>query len=260
MADIILKNANGEPIEYTGVSKIKVPTTDGGTAIFSEGSGSGSGSGSTTSSLKNYLDVKRSCYEFFYGLNELTNDELNEIISYDDTQNVRDMGYMFAECSNLTWIPLLNMENVTSMGYMCYSCYSLETLRLEKLIGAEYTISYCHNLRKVDINSLETDWLDYEFSSCYSLKAIIIRSFGVEPSYLYGEDVFSGCSHFFGTVDSMYNPQGLKDGYIYIPRENIEAFKESSLFIDYNIQVRALEDYTVDGTTTGDFDDAKAGL
>lgn len=257
MADIILKNANGEPIEYTGVSKIKVPTTDGGTAIFSEGT---SGGGEQERSLKKYLDVKKSCYEFFANKYELTSDELNEIISYNDTQNVNNMSYMFSSCNNLTWIPLLNMENVDEMMSMFDGCWSLETLHLEKLIGVEYTFSNCYELKKIDIDSFEADWLDYEFASCWSLKAIIIRSFGVEPADIYGEDVFSGCYHFFGIVNSTYNPQGLKDGYIYIPRENIEAFQESSLFIDYNIQVRALEDYTVDGTTTGEFDDAKAGL
>lgn len=41
MADIILKNANGTPQAYNGVTKIKVPTADGGTATFSEGSGGG---------------------------------------------------------------------------------------------------------------------------------------------------------------------------------------------------------------------------
>ena len=221
---------------------------------------SGTGGGETTSSLKKYLDVKKSCFEFFNNENELTSDELNEIISYDDTQNVQDMSWMFAGCSNLTWIPLLNLENVEFMGYMFDGCTSLETLRLERYINTEYTVNGCYNLKKLDINSFEMDCLDYDFSDCYSLKALIIREFKVDPVDLYGEEVFSGCYHFFGTVNSTYNPEGLKDGYIYIPRENIEAFQESSFFTEYNIQVRALEDYTLDGTTTGEFDDAKAGL
>lgn len=39
MANIILKNVSGAPQEYSGVTKIKLPTVEGGTAEFSEGSG-----------------------------------------------------------------------------------------------------------------------------------------------------------------------------------------------------------------------------
>lgn len=39
MANIILKNASGAPQEYSGVTKIKLPTIEGGTVEFSEGSG-----------------------------------------------------------------------------------------------------------------------------------------------------------------------------------------------------------------------------
>lgn len=36
MADIILKNEKGEPQEYIGITKITVPTIDGGSATFVE--------------------------------------------------------------------------------------------------------------------------------------------------------------------------------------------------------------------------------
>lgn len=39
MADIILKNAKGTPQLYSGVTKINVPTSDGGIATYSEGGG-----------------------------------------------------------------------------------------------------------------------------------------------------------------------------------------------------------------------------
>lgn len=41
MADIVLKNANGTPVVYNGVTKIKVPTSDGGTTIYTEGASGG---------------------------------------------------------------------------------------------------------------------------------------------------------------------------------------------------------------------------
>lgn len=39
MADIILKNEKGEPQEYIGVTKITIPTIDGGSATFTEDTG-----------------------------------------------------------------------------------------------------------------------------------------------------------------------------------------------------------------------------
>lgn len=40
MADIIIKDKNGNPVTYTGKTKIKVNTTSGGTAVFTEGGAS----------------------------------------------------------------------------------------------------------------------------------------------------------------------------------------------------------------------------
>lgn len=40
MADIIIKDKNGNPVTYTGKTKIKVNTTSGGTAVFTEGGSS----------------------------------------------------------------------------------------------------------------------------------------------------------------------------------------------------------------------------
>ena len=40
MPDIVLRNADGFPVTYTGVNKVLLPTADGGTAEFSQGGGS----------------------------------------------------------------------------------------------------------------------------------------------------------------------------------------------------------------------------
>lgn len=44
MSDIILKDADGQNVTYTGVEQISAPTTDGGVAVYTEGGGSGGGS------------------------------------------------------------------------------------------------------------------------------------------------------------------------------------------------------------------------
>ena len=46
-------------------------------------------------------------------------------------------------------------------------------------------------------------------------------------------------------------------GYIYVPRALVDSYKAASNWSTYANQFRALEDYTVDGTTTGALDESK---
>ena len=46
-------------------------------------------------------------------------------------------------------------------------------------------------------------------------------------------------------------------GYIYVPSALIEQYKVAENWSTYAAQFRALEDYTVDGTTTGALDESK---
>lgn len=46
-------------------------------------------------------------------------------------------------------------------------------------------------------------------------------------------------------------------GYIYVPSALVDTYKAAQYWSAYANQFRALEDYTVDGTTTGELDDSK---
>ena len=39
---------------------------------------------------------------------------------------------------------------------------------------------------------------------------------------------FNNCYHFTGTTDATYNPQGLKDGRIYVPDDKVDALKTAT--------------------------------
>jgi hypothetical protein len=114
----------------------------------------------------------------------------------------------------------------------------------------------CYLLKKIDISCYSLDIATSAFSGCRSLKALIIRNFDVNETL----NTLVGCYHITGTVDATYNPTGAKDGYIYVPRFNVNDLKYHSQWKPYASQLRVLEDYTIDGTTTGEFDDVKAGL
>ena len=96
------------------------------------------------------------------------------------------------------------------------------------------------------------------FESCYILTAVILRSEIV--CNLVNTAAFLDCYHLLGTVNKTYNPDGLKDGYIYVPASLVDSYKTATNWTTFADQFRALEDYTVDGTITGELDPAKTGV
>ena len=134
---------------------------------------------SDKSSLKNYLDIKKSCYELFsqYSLATiLTDDILKKLINYDDTSNVTDMGYMFDSCSSLTTIPQLDTSNVTNMGHMFYSCSSLTTipqLDTSNVSNMGSMFENCTSLTTIpQLDTSNVTYMGYMFDSCSSLTTI----------------------------------------------------------------------------------------
>ena len=56
---------------------------------------------------------------------------------------------------------------------------------------------------------------------------------------------FEHCYHFTGTVNSYYNPDGLKDGRIYVPDNMVDSLKSAtnwSAYADIIISLSSLEE------------------
>lgn len=239
----------GSFVKFTGISELyvtneiyRVATTGNPTQYEPVGS---------TLSLKDILNI-RNGQSLFYNCKSLTNDQLNSIIKFDDTENVTNMNDMFYSCDSLTTIPLLDTSKVTDMSQMFYSCDSLTTIPLldtSNVINMNYMFSDCSNLTtilfldtsnvtnmqgmfnncykltKIDISKLAS--LNYSFANgCYLLKTLIIRTMDTIPSLL--STSFNNCYHFYGTVNATYNPDGLKDGRIYVPDDKVESLKTAT--------------------------------
>ena len=151
-----------------------------------------------------------------------------------DTSNVDSMIFMFSSCSNLTSIPALNTSNVTNMNAMFAGCSKLTSvpeLDTSKVTNMVTMFQYCNLLEKIDITKLASN---NSFAyGCYSLKTLIIRTMGTIPSL--NSSAFNSCYHFYGTTNATYNPEGLKDGAIYVPDDKVEALKTAtnwSVFAD----------------------------
>ena len=205
-------------------------------------------------SLKTLLDATKSTYFLFLNYSGTSIDGL---ISYNDTENVTnmsnmfngcsklttisqldtssvtDMSRMFQNCSNLTTIPQLDTSNVTNMYSMFENCSNLTTipqLNTSKVINMSLMFNKCYKLTKIDITyfpSTNSSFARY----CKSLTKLIIRNMTTIPSL--NSNAFNDCYHFTGTTDETYNPQGLKDGRIYVPDDKVDALKTDTNWSKY---------------------------
>ena len=130
-----------------------------------------------------------------------------------DTNLVTNMSNMFNNCTKLTTIPQLDTSNVTNMMGVFYRCYKLATI----------------DITHMNINA--TYLSDSFANSCYSLTKLIIRNMTTIPKL--ESNAFDNCYHFTGTTNATYNPQGLKDGRIYVPDDKVDALKTASGWSTY---------------------------
>ena len=208
-------------------------------------------------SLKTLLDATQSCYHLFYGYSGIS---VNDLISYNDTENVINMKSMFSGCTNLTIEPQINTSNDTDMSYMFQNCEEitsisqldsskvtnmssmfqlcskLKSIKLDTRNVTNMTsmFEYCYKLETIDIthmNFTSNSSSDYFALACYSLTKLIIRNMNTIP--VLNSSAFSGCYHFTGETDSTYNPQGLKDGRIYVPDDKVEELKTATNWSKY---------------------------
>ena len=166
-----------------------------------------SGGGNT---LKVLLDATKSCYHLFYNYK---GESVNDLISYSDTSSVTTISNMFEDCTNLFTIPQLNTSNVTNMSNMFYSCSNLKTIDITHM------------------KTTSTSRASYFAAGCYSLTKFIIRNMTTIP--VINTNSFESCFHFTGTIDSSYNPNGLKDGRIYVPDDKVEELKTATNWSAY---------------------------
>lgn len=150
--------------------------------------------------------------------------------------------YAFNCCYSLTSVNCPVAKAIEEAAFSC--CESLRTVTFPKVekIWA-YAFEECTSLEKADFPSAEEIFLK-AFVDCTSLKALILRNTEIvcELSLI---NAFSGTPVEDGT------------GYIYVPSALIESYKVATNWSNYATQFRALEDYTVDGTVTGELDMSK---
>lgn len=129
----------------------------------------------------------------------------------------------------------------------------------------DYAFCLCKSLTSVHFPAA-TSICNSAFNECINLTS---AEFPVATSI--GEYAFSDCSNLTSlilrvttqvcTLSSMFDFDGSpiadSKGYIYVPSALIDSYKTETYWSSYANQFRALESYTVDGTTTGELDPTK---
>lgn len=147
----------------------------------------------------------------------------------------------FARCTHLTTVNLPELS--TFPGNQAFFKCSLNEIVLPKatVIGTN-TFDTCSSLITVDL-FVATQLIGRTFNNCYRLTALIIRT----PSVCQMAD--ANCFYAAGSWGTGF--------YVYVPRSLVDSYKAATNWSTHADKIRALEDYTVDGTTTGELDETK---
>lgn len=180
------------------------------------------------------------------------NSSLREIVC-SNVKTVEDSAFQRCNQLSYTYLP-----NVTEINWGAFSsCRNIVSLRFPRLSDINgQTFQGCQKLETFDMYGAK--YPDYPrgrietsaFQGCLRLVSLIIRSEEYDIDLAVGgvtlsTDAFNGTPIAEGT------------GYIYIPRSLVDYYKTDIGWSTYANQIRALEDYTIDGTTTGELDPSK---
>lgn len=150
--------------------------------------------------------------------------------------------YAFTGCSSLT---SADFPAATSIGKSAFEvCSNLTSADFPAAASIEAgAFTECSNLTSVDFPAA-TSIGEFAFGGCSNLTSLILRV-TTQVCTLSNTSAFNSTPIKSGT------------GYIYVPAALIDSYKTATNWTKYANQFRALESYTVDGTTTGELDPTK---
>ena len=137
-------------------------------------------------------------------------DELKQIegLEFLNTSEVKDMSWMFSDCSGLTSLDLshFNTQNVTNMGSMFSRCSDLTSLDVknfntQKVTDMSWMFKGCSGLTSLDFshfNTRKVSDMSEMFSGCSSLTTISSNTAWRRVAK--SEDMFAGCWQLKGAV------------------------------------------------------------
>ena len=158
-----------------------------------------------------------SCYHWFKDFNYLTTIEGIENLN---TEEVKNMSYMFSGCSRLTSLDVssFNTAEVTDMRYMFNGCSGLTSLDVskfntDKVTDMSFMFYNCSGLTSLDVskfNTAEVTDMSFMFYNCKGLTSLDVSKFNtVEVTDMSG--MFGGCSGLTSLDVSKFNTAEVTD-------------------------------------------------
>ncbi len=203
---------------------------------------------------------------------------------YSNHRVTKISSYLFALCDELTSIDFPNVETIGANAFQ--ACVQLKSLNFPKCHTLEGNVfASCNQVESANFPVLTT--CASSFNSCTRLKSFyapMLQTIGNQAFYCdsaiitldlpsltsIGTHAFNSCTRMTAlilrseTVCTLANINGFTNnpiakgtGYIYVPSALVESYKTATNWSTYASQFRALEDYTVDGTVTGELDESK---
>lgn len=159
-----------------------------------------------------------------------------ETINLPNAETIGDYG--ISGCNSLTNLSLPKVNKIGSNAFNNNQyLINVELLELKVLEYAAF--SSCYRLETV-ILPLVTELKTTVFQKCYSLKKLVLGANKVVT--MREAQMLSNCYRFSGTVNSTYNPNGDKDGYIYVPDDLVERYKSATNWSVYASQIKPLSE------------------
>ena len=144
----------------------------------------------------------------------------NYKIKYTFINNLTKTDFMFADCSNLHYLDLLNFNTqyVTNMACMFYRCNSLDTIKLSNLYTKNVTdmssmFNECESLTNLDLSFFNTQNvtnMSRMFFCCKQLKALNVSNFNTQ-NVINMYSMFTGCESLKELDLSSFDTQHVKN-------------------------------------------------
>ena len=150
----------------------------------------------------------------FYFCSELVN--INNMLSVTEINE-----HAFDYCELLKSINGPLVETIVGPSF---TGSGLESVVLPKLtIVLQETFAHTYHLKEADLSNIRAIHTS-AFYCCYDLVKLFIAQTD-KVCTLENTNAFEECYHILGTKNSTYNPNGLKDGYIYVPASLLSQYK-----------------------------------
>ena len=145
--------------------------------------------------------------------------------------NVKSVGQStFRECDALKTVDLPNLAGLTG-AYFCQGCEDLTQVNIPKVTGlSNYSFTNCGKLARLELGNVGSIGTGC-FASNDALETLIVRKTGSNITTLANVNAFNGTKIQDGT------------GYVYFPKELVDAQKSATNWSTYAAQIRAIEDY-----------------